>query len=106
MSMLMCDDPRSQKFTAKDIYDKNHQVFVIQDVKHVIKKLRNNIEANKTKHKASAGRHLVLNGKPIVWNQFEEVFEFNVQNGFRIHRKLTKKHLDLTSSSKMRNHLA
>lgn len=106
MNMLLCDDPRAQNFIAKDIYDKDHQIFVIQDVKHVIKKLRNNIEASKREHKASAGRYLVLNGKPIVWNQFEEVFEFNVQKGFRIHRKLTKEHLELTSASKMRNHLA
>lgn len=106
MNMLLKDDPRSEKYTAQNIYDSDHQVYVIQDVKHVIKKLRNNIEASKREHKSSAGRYLVLNGKPVVWDHFEEAYQFNLQSGFRIHKKLTKEHLELTSASKMRNKLA
>jgi hypothetical protein len=35
-----------------------------------------------------------------------ECFNFNFQNGFGIHKKLTEDHFTLTPASKMRNQLA
>lgn len=106
MKMLFDDDAKAQNFAAKDIYNCDHKVFVIQDIKHVIKKIRNSYEASRGKNKYVAGRYLIMNGKPVVWDHIEEAYNFNTQQGFRIHRHLTKEHIDLTSSSKMRNKLA
>lgn len=105
-NMILNDNPRSQNFTATSIFDSNHKIYVIQDVKHVIKTLRNNIEASKQQNKNSNGRYLVLNGRAIIWEHFEDAFKFNIQNGIRIHKKLTKEHIEITSASKMRNGLA
>lgn len=91
--LLLGDDPRGCNFVAKDIYDSKHQVCVIQDIKHVFKKIRNSIESSKRANESSSGRHLVLNGRPIVWELFEEVLKFNSSSGLRIHRKLTKEHI-------------
>ena len=41
-----------------------------------------------------------------MWNHVEEAFQFNLQAGFRLHRYLTKEHVELTSATKMRNKLA
>ena len=106
MNMLLNDNAKALDFTAKDIYNSDHKIFVIQDVKHVIKKIRNNLEASREKNKGVPGRYLILNGKPVVWDHIEEAINFNTQLGFRIHRHLTREHVDLTSANKMRNKLA
>ena len=106
MNMLLKQDPRSNNFTAKDMFNSHHRLYVIQDIKHVIKKIRKNLEASKLENKPAAGRYFVLNGKSIVWNHVEEAFQFNQQAGFRLHRYLTKEHFELTSATKMRNKLA
>ena len=41
-----------------------------------------------------------------MWDHVEAAYQFNTQSGFRIHRYLTKEHVELTSSTKMRNRLA
>lgn len=92
MNMLLNDNAKALDFTAKDIYNSDHKIFVIQDVKHVIKKIRNNLEASRGKNKGVPGRYLILNGKPVVWDHIEEAFNFNTQLGFRIHRHLTREH--------------
>jgi hypothetical protein len=61
---------------------------------------------SKAGHQSSAGRHLTLDGRAIVWEHFENVFKFNSESGLRIHRKLTKEHIDLSGSLKTRNKLA
>lgn len=106
MNMLLGGNARAAKYITKDIYNIEHQVFVIQDSKHVIKRIRNSIEASKLANKSSPGRHLTIFDKPVVWEHFEAAYAFNTQSGFRIHRYLTKEHIDLTSTSKMRNRLA
>lgn len=106
MNMMLAEDPRSHNFTVKDIFNSEHKVYVIQDIKHVLKKIRNNFESCKLEHKATAGRYLILNGKPIVWDHVEAAFQFNTQSRFRIHRQLTKEYVELTSATKMRNKLA
>ena len=46
MNMLLHQGPRSYAFTATDVFNKEHKIYVIQDIKHVIKKIRNNFEAS------------------------------------------------------------
>ena len=47
MNMLLHQDPRYYAFTATDAFNKEHKIYVIQDIKHVIKKIRNKFEASK-----------------------------------------------------------
>ena len=106
MNMMLHKNPRSNNFTATNIFSKDQNLYIIQDVKHVIKKIRNNFEASKLKNKSAAGRFLVLDGKAIVWEHIESAYKFNTEPGLRIHRHLTKEHVELTSATKMRNRLA
>ena len=54
-----------QNFTAKIINDNKHIIHIIQDPKHVLKKLRNNVQSSSIEHKSSPGRYLVCKGKSI-----------------------------------------
>ena len=105
-ALLLNENRRDQKFMAKNIYDNTQTIHIIQDPKHVIKKLRNNVQSSSVEHKSSPGRYLVCKGKSIVWEHWEEAFNFNYQRGLRIHNKLTKDHINLTGANKMRNKLA
>lgn len=55
---------------------------------------------------SNKGKYLVLRGRPIVWEHFEDAYNFNNEQLLRIHRHLTKEHIYLTPASKMRNNLA
>ena len=99
-------NPRENNFVFNDTFCKSHKMCAIQDIMHVIKKIRNNIESSKQEHKTKAGRYLIINDKPIIWEHWMEAFKFNFQNGFAIHHKLTEEHIILTPASKMRNQLA
>ena len=105
-SLLLNENPRGNKFMAKNIYDSTQTIFIIQDPKHVIKKIRNNVESSLAEHKSSPGRYLSCKGKCILWEHWGEAFNFNYQRGLRIHYKLTKEHIELTGANKMRNKLA
>jgi hypothetical protein len=106
MAMLFPGNPRDACFKFANIYYRQHKMCAMQDIMHVLKKIRNNVESSTTSHKSAAGRYLVLNDKPIVWDHWRACFKFNNQGGFRVHRKLTEEHLNLTPASKMRNKLA
>ena len=99
-------NPREAHFVFQDIFNPMHKMCVIQDIMHVIKKIRNNIESSKMDNEKSAGRHIVLNDKPIVWDHWQECYQFNIQGGFSIHRNLSDEHINLTPDNKMRNQLA
>lgn len=105
MNMLM-DNPRQKDFIFPDVFDYTHSICFIQDIMHCLKKVRNNIESSRVENRQQGGRYLVLNGFPILWEHWMECFQFNFQNGFSIHRRLTDEHINLTPASKMRNHLA
>jgi hypothetical protein len=104
--LLLGNDIRASHFLATDIFDNSHQIAIIQDIKHVLKKVRNSILSSRNINKCAKGRYLILNDQPIVWDHFEEAFKFNLGGGFRIHRNLTKEHIDITGASKMRNKYA
>ncbi|XP_052097373.1 uncharacterized protein LOC127732379 [Mytilus californianus] len=104
-SMLFSSNMREQKFKFLDVFDMNHSMCAIQDIMHVLKRIRNNIESSKLENNTKQGRYLYLN-QPIVWDYWLECFHFNTQNGFGIHKKLTEDHFTLTPASKMRTQLA
>jgi hypothetical protein len=104
-SMLM-KDPRKAKYVFHDVFDHTHSICAIQDIMHCLKKVRNNIESSTLEHSKDKGRYLIIKDVPVVWDHWRECFNFNFQNGFAIHRKLTDEHINLTPASKMRNHLA
>ena len=81
-------------------------VVFVQDIKHCIKKIRNGVFSSRITNANSKGRHLLLENKPIVWDFWEGAYLLNQSLGIRAHRKLTREHIDLTNTSKMRNHLA
>ena len=107
MSLILGENPRDQGFTTPNVFDFTRSISLVQDIKHCFKKIRNGIESSKLENQSSKkGRFLKLDGQPIVWEHFEGAFDFNTQSGLRIHRHLTKEHVTLTPSNKMRNNLA
>ena len=72
----------------------------------LFEKKRNNIESSDSINVNNTGRYLTINDVPVLWDHWKECFDFNFQNGFSIHRKLTEEHIQLTPASKIRNHLA
>ncbi|KAJ8306391.1 hypothetical protein KUTeg_016936 [Tegillarca granosa] len=52
---------REKKFKFQDIYDGNHSICAIQDIMHVLKRIRNNVESSRIENQSQAGRYLVLN---------------------------------------------
>ena len=51
-------------------------------------------------------RYLLYQGVPIVWEHWQGAYNYNKKYGIRLHHKLTKEHVFLTNSLKMRNYLA
>ena len=90
-------------FTTRNIYNSSQPMFLIQDIKHVLKKIRNSVSASSTNSKV---RCLVLNDLPILWDYWVQAYHYNSSFVLRIHPKLTKEHVYLTNASKMRNKLA
>jgi hypothetical protein len=78
--------------------------FFISDPTHVFKKLRNNLSKSHTGEKNS--REIMLNGKEISWRHIKGVYEHTNKHATAKATKLTKRHIWLTSWSKMRVDLA
>ena len=51
VNMLFDSNPREKLFQFPDVYDRNHSICAIQDIMHVLKRVRNNIESSKLEHK-------------------------------------------------------
>ena len=98
--------PIASSYTVRNIFVPNGYITIIQDIKHVLKKIRNNIESSKKAHNGAPGRYLVLEDNEVIWEHFSAAYGFNVHAGLRYHPRLTKDHIELTPASKMRNHLA
>ena len=98
-------DPNSARiciYTTTNLYKLGATFSVIQDCKHVFKKIRNSLLASTPTGK----RQIVLNGQNIFWNHFQEVYLFNVKREFRYFNGLTREHVYLSAQGKMHNHLA
>ena len=58
---------------AKNIYDSTQTIFIIQDSKHVIKKVRSNVESSLAEQRSSPGRYLICKGKCIIWEHWDRL---------------------------------
>jgi hypothetical protein len=80
-------------------------LYFIMDYSHLMKKIRNNI--SKSVNKSQSKKCLQHNMKFILWDHFYKAYLWDISNNpFPVHRKLKDEHFNLTSESKMRNHLA
>lgn len=61
-TMVFPQTPQNSNWVFRDTYFREHDVFFIQDVMHVLK-IRNNLEASKIQNKTITGRYLVQHGK-------------------------------------------
>ena len=102
-SLMFKGDPRLELYTTRNPYNVKEEVCIVQDIKHCLKKIRNSVFSSSLSEKAK--RSLLLNGHPIVWEHFIEAYNFNKLHSFRLYRRLTKEHIHLTTTNKMRNHL-
>ena len=93
---------RVNKYSTINPYKLGNKIALIQDCKHVFKKIRNSLLSSSPTGK----RQLLLNGVPIYWTFFQECYLFNVQREWRYFNKLTRQHVYLDTQAKMRNHLA
>ena len=75
---------------------------IIQDCKHVFKKIRNSLLSSTPTGK----RQILLHGRNIFWHYFQEAYLYNIKREFRFFHSLTRDHVYLTAQAKMRNHLA
>ncbi|RUA06955.1 MAG: hypothetical protein DSY43_00885 [Gammaproteobacteria bacterium] len=83
---------------------KTFDLFNLLSLQHNLKKIRNNITKSNSQGKP---RCLCYQGKPIMWKQFRDAFDWDQKNfSLPLHEKLTLLHFELDSASKMRNHLA
>ena len=94
--------PSDFNYQIRNEINPTQSVFLIMDIKHTIKKIRNSFFSsgpNKT-------RLIILNGQQVTWTLWEEAFKWDRLNPIQIHPKLTHAHISLDNASKMRNHLA
>ena len=99
---MVLGNQRSERYRANNVFDQTETVTFTQDIKHTFKKIRNGIESSRKSNKsADKGRCLLYDGQHIVWDHWMAAGEFNNQGGFRIHKRLTQEHIELTSTSKM-----
>ena len=106
-NMMIQGDLRAANFNITNIYDVTEEITIVQDIKHVFKKIRNGLESSRTANKTGKGRYLLANGSPITWDYWVNAYHYNLeQGGIRVHPRLTKEHIELSTTNKMRNHLA
>ena len=103
---LLCNgNARQAGYSCVDFFDITHKIYLVQDPKHCLKKIRNSIESSRL---ANTGRKrkLCKDGNCIVWDHWIQAHNFNQSLGITKHAKLTSDHIYLTNELKMRNHLA
>ena len=77
----------------------------IMDFSHVVKKIRNSLYTSSLQ--TGSKRQMLTPKGPIYWDHFRDAYIWDKRTHFlRLHRKLTEDHFHLTTSLKMRNHLA
>ena len=102
--MTTASNARILKYVVQDPFCPTHLVAIVQDIKHVIKKIRNSLFSSRLT--SSAKRLLKLNNEYICWEHFEGAYLMSINSKTSIYHRLTREHIYLTPQSKMRNHLA
>ena len=103
--MLFSGPPMDSLFLARNPLDSSHFIAFNRDIKHCIKKIRNGIESSRETNTLK-GKHLLYKDVPIVWEMWQRAFTYNSAHSIRLHHKLTREHIFMTSNLIMRNHLA
>ncbi|UZN99340.1 uncharacterized protein OCT59_000618 [Rhizophagus irregularis] len=79
----------------------------ISDPTHVFKKLRNNLSKSHIGESRNQSiREIMIDGNEVSWCHIQGVYDYTVQNSTAKITRLTKRHVWLTSWSKMRVDLA
>lgn len=99
-SFMLNQDPRTYKFTVKNMFNNQYRLYVIRDSKHATMKIRNNIEA-RIINCLRVGTWCWIKSHFSLWKHIKEAYQFNIQAG-----RLTKEYVELPRSTKMRNKLA
>ena len=92
----------TNNYSTINPFNVTRTVAILQDCKHVFKKIRNSLLSSNPNGK----RELLLNAQNIYWSYFQQCYFFNIKRNFRFFHKLTREHFFLNSQAKMRNHLA
>ena len=100
--MIDTNSARLTMYTTCNPFKVNQKFALIQDCKHVFKKIRNSLLSSTPNGK----RQIILNGQCIYWSYFQEGYMYNMKREFRYFRHLTREHVFLNAQAKMRNHLA
>jgi hypothetical protein len=66
--------PELFDYAAPNVFNPAQKVIFLQDVKHIVKKVRNGAESSRLTN-TNAGRCLTLNGKQVVWEHWQEAFQ-------------------------------
>ena len=111
----------SQNIYVRPLYDvqihwANHKTinpitgtpwYFISDPTHVFKKLRNNLSKSHIgEGKGRNIREIMIDGKEVSWRHIQGVYDYTCKNSTAKITRLTKRHVWLTSWSKMRVDLA
>ncbi|CAB4436723.1 unnamed protein product [Rhizophagus irregularis] len=81
--------------------------YFISDPTHVFKKLRNNLSKSHIgEGKGRNIREIMIDGKEVSWRHVQGVYDYSCRNKTAKISRLTKRHIWLTSWSKMRVDLA
>ena len=81
--------------------------YFISDPTHVFKKLRNNLSKSHVgEGKGRNIREIMIDGKEVSWRHIQGVYDYSCRNLTAKITRLTKRHVYLTSWSKMRVDLA
>ena len=101
---MKAHNARACKYSVLNLHSANSHVSLIQDCKHVFKKIHSSILSSRRDVKSVW--QLQLKGKFISWEHFTSAYDFNTSSDLRLYRKLSKDHVDVTNAAKMRNYLA
>jgi len=88
---FLCESP----YLSTDVV--TNKVYVVFDVPHIVKNVRNNLQ----RHDIRVG-----DSSTASWKHVEQFYQIDKMSAIRLAPKLTDRHLDLTSASKMRVSLA
>jgi hypothetical protein len=88
MNMMSSHNLREENFIVPDIYDLDHKICLIQDIKHTLKKIRNNFNSSRPEFKSIPGRYIVKNAISILWTHWEETFKLSNNDGLPMHKSL------------------
>ena len=100
--MIDTNSARLAMNTTFNPFKVSQKFALIQDCKHVFKKIRNSLLSSTP----NGRRQILLNGKFVYWSYFQEAYMYNMKREFRYFRHLTREHVFLNAQAKMRNHLA